>query len=80
MDCSLLGSSDHGISQIRIRDLVAIPFFKGSSQPRIEHVSSAAPALVGRFFTTAPPRKPHMSLNLNKKLEMIKLSEEIMPR
>ena len=79
MDCSPPGSSEHGISQVRVRDQGAIPFFRGSSQPRIEHMSSAAPGLVGRFFTTAPPRKPHMFLNLNKKLEMIKLSEEIMP-
>ena len=79
MDCSPPGSSDHGISQVRIRDRGAIPFFRGCSQPRIEHMSSAAPASVGRFFTTAPPRKPPMFLNLNKKLEMIKLSEEIKP-
>ena len=34
MDCSLLGSSVHGISQARILEWVAIPFSRGSSQPR----------------------------------------------
>ena len=34
MDCSLPGSSVHGISQIRILEWVAIPFSRGSSLPR----------------------------------------------
>ena len=34
MDCSPPGSSVHGILQARILEWVAIPFFKGSSQPR----------------------------------------------
>ena len=34
MDCSPLGSSICGISQARILEWVAIPFSKGSSQPR----------------------------------------------
>ena len=34
MDCSLPGSSVHGISQVRIQEWVAISFFKGFSQPR----------------------------------------------
>ena len=32
--CSLPGSSVHGIFQARILELVAMPFSKGSSQPR----------------------------------------------
>ena len=31
MDCSLSGSSVHGILQVRILERVAIPFFTGSS-------------------------------------------------
>ena len=31
MDCSLPGSSDHGILQARILKWVVIPFYKGSS-------------------------------------------------
>ena len=34
MDCSLPGSSAHGISQARILELVAISFSRASSQPR----------------------------------------------
>ena len=34
MDCSLPGSSAHGISRARILDWVAISFSRGSSQPR----------------------------------------------
>ena len=34
MDCSLPGSSIHGIFQARILEWIAIPFSRGSSQPR----------------------------------------------
>ena len=36
MDCSLPGSSVHGISQARILGWVAIPFSRGSPRPGIE--------------------------------------------
>ena len=43
MDCSPLGSSVHGILQARIREWVAMPSSRGSSQPRdqtwVSHVS-----------------------------------------
>ena len=35
MDCDLPGSSVHGIFQARILEWVAIPFFRGSSQPMV---------------------------------------------
>ena len=48
MDCSLPGSSIHGILQARILEWVAISLSRGSSQPRdqtlVFHTS-------GRFFT-----------------------------
>ena len=48
MDCSLPGSSVHGVLQARILEWVAMPSSKGSSQPRNRtYVSSTA----GRFFT-----------------------------
>ena len=54
MDCSLPGSSVHGILQARILKWVAIPFSRGSSQPRnrtqISHIA-------GRFFTILATRK-----------------------
>ena len=34
MDCSPPGSSVHGILQVRILEWVAVPFSRGSSQPR----------------------------------------------
>ena len=48
MDCSLPGSSVHGILQARVLEWVAIPFSTGSSQYRDQtRVSCTA----GRFFT-----------------------------
>ena len=48
MVCSPPGSSVHGILQARILEWVAMPFSRGSSQPRDQtHVSCTA----GRFFT-----------------------------
>ena len=48
MDCSLPGSSVHGIFQARVPEWVAISFSRGSSQPRdwtqVSHI-------VGRHFT-----------------------------
>ena len=48
MDCSLPGSSVHGILQARILEWVAVPFSRESSQPRnqTEVVHTA-----GEFFT-----------------------------
>ena len=58
MDCSPPGSSVHGILQARILEWVAIPFSRGSSQPRDRtHVSCIA----GRFFTAEPPGKTHIT-------------------
>ena len=59
MDCSLSGSSVHGISQARILEWVAISFSRESSQPRDQtHISCIA----GGFFTTEPPGKPRDQL------------------
>ena len=48
MDCSLPGSSIHGIFQARVLEWIAISFSRGSSQPRdrtqVSHI-------VGRCFT-----------------------------
>ena len=65
MDCSLPGSSVHGIFQARILKWVPFPSPGGEElaqthvhlpNPRIKSVS---PALEGRFFTTERPGKPH---------------------
>ena len=58
MDCSLPGSSIHGILQTRIPEWVAMPSSRGSSWPfLIEPANLVSPALTGRFFTTEPPGK-----------------------
>ena len=48
MDCSLLGSSVHGILQARILEWGAIPFSRGPSWPRDQTQVSH---IAGRFFT-----------------------------
>ena len=54
-DYSTLGSSVHGISQVRTLEWVAISSSKGFSQTRDgTHVS----CLAGGLFTTEPPEKP----------------------
>ena len=55
MDCSLPGSSVHGISQATILEWVAISFSRGSFWAKDgTHIF-----LAGRFFTTEPPGKPY---------------------
>ena len=53
MDCSLPGSSIHGILQARILEWVAMPFSRASFQPRdgtcIHPRLLRSPALAGRF-------------------------------
>ena len=48
MDCSLPGSSVHGIFKARVLEWVAISFSRGSSQPRDQTQVSW---VVGRRFT-----------------------------
>ena len=48
MDCSLPGSSVHGILQARILEWASIPFSRGSSQPRAR---TQVFCITSRFFT-----------------------------
>ena len=57
MDCSLPGSSIHGILQARILEWVALPSFKGSSWP--------SPALAARLFNTSATCEAHFVLYCN---------------
>ena len=54
MDCSSPGSSIHGILQAGIVNWVAIPFSRGSSQPRDQTPVSC---ITGRFFTVGATRE-----------------------
>ena len=56
MDCSLTGSSVHGILQARILEEVAI-LSSTFSQPRDQNCVSCISCLAGGFFTTEPPEK-----------------------
>ena len=62
MDCSLPGSSVHGILQLRMLEWVAISSSRGPSWPRdrtcISCVSCVS-CIAGRLITTAPPGKMH---------------------
>ena len=57
MDYSPPGFSVHGILQARILEWVAIPFSRGSSQPRAQTHVSCISCIGGRFFTPEPPGK-----------------------
>ena len=59
MDYSLPGSSVHGILQARILECVAISFSRDLTNPGMDPMSPASPALAGRSFTTEPPGKLH---------------------
>ena len=61
MDCSLPGSSIHGISQARTLECVAISFSRDLPDPGIEPVFSA---WQGGFFTTEPPGRPRWLYSL----------------
>ena len=61
VDCSLPGSSVHGILQARILKWVDMPSSSGSSPSRNQtHVS----CISGGFFTTEPLGTPYLYLNL----------------
>ena len=59
MDCSPPVSSVHGIIQARILTWVAIPFSRGSSQPRNQTPVSC---IGGRFFTICTTREALVSV------------------
>ena len=55
VDCSLPGSSIHGIFKARILEWVAISFFRGSSQPRDQTQVSC---ITTDTLLSEPPGKP----------------------
>ena len=52
-DCSLPGSSLHGILHARVLEWVAISSSRDLPDPGIEPMSLRSPALAGRFFTAS---------------------------
>ena len=79
MDCSLPGSSVHGILQARILEWVAISFSRGSDLPNpgSESMSLTSPSLADRFFTTSATWEAlsHQIDNMNKEIEIIKRNQ-----
>ena len=71
IDCSLPGSSAHGIFQVRIPEWVSISFSRGSSQPMNRTWVSC---IAGRIFTDWAMRE-----SLIRKLLSINKKKEIMP-
>ena len=57
MDCSLPGSSVHGILQARILEWVAMPSSGNLPNLGIKPTSLTSPALAGRFFTSSTTRE-----------------------
>ena len=60
MDCSLPGSSVHGIIQVRILERVAISFSRGSSHPRNW---TRVSCIAGRYFTDWAMREKSVALH-----------------
>ena len=66
MECSLQGSSVHGIFQARVLEQDAISYSRDLLDPGIKRMSPESIALVGRFFTTEAPGKPLLQLHSMK--------------
>ena len=64
MDCSLPGSSVHGIFQARILEWVAMPFSKGSSPPRDQTHFSQVSWLGRQFLYSGATWEAHLILML----------------
>ena len=64
--CDPMNYTVHGIRQARILEWVAVPFSRGSSQPRDQIQLSH---IAGKFSTSWATRKAHMSILFSHKEE-----------
>ena len=71
VDCSLPGSSVHGILQVGILEWVAMFSSRGSSWPRDQTCVSYGSCIAGRFFTAEPlgKQEPIQATNQNSKCD-----------
>ena len=71
VDCSLPGSSVHGILQVGILEWVAMFSSRGSSWPRDQTCVSYVSCIAGRFFTAEPlgKQEPIQATNQNSKCD-----------
>ena len=67
VDCSLPGSPVHGIFHQGCWSGLPFPPPGDLPHSRMEPVSLASPALVGRFFTAVPPGKPKCTTSARRK-------------
>ena len=80
MDCSLSGSSVHGVFQARVLEWIAIPFSRVSSQPRNRTQVSR---IAGRRFTVWATMEFHYNVSMHKfcsdlfQMELIGLLESM---
>ena len=68
MDCSPPCFSVHGVLQARILEWVAMPFSRGSSQPRDQTHVSCIYCIAGGFFTAGLLGKPQVRLCVGLKI------------
>ena len=73
MDCSLSGSSVHGIFQARILEWLPLPTGGDLPDPGIEPVSLAIPAFAGRFFITSTTWEAPFCLLVVRSLSCVQL-------
>ena len=74
IDCTLSGSSVHGISQARILEWVAISFSRESSRP-LEGIKPGSPALQEDIFLVSEP--PGKLLSNSQPVFYVQVNEEI---
>ena len=77
MDCSLSGSSDHGIFQARVLEWIAISFSRGSSQPRNR---TRVSRIAGRHFIVWATRESQMKgedKTLQKQLNEVEIGMHV---
>ena len=75
-DCSLQGSSVHGILQARIPEWVASPFSRGSALPGTE---PGSPTLQPDSLLSEPPGKPYESLIVINQLDVMRYIASPLP-
>ena len=68
MDCSLPGSSVHGILQARILEWVAYPPPRDLPDPGIEPLSPVSPALQANSLPAEPSGKPNQASTAKQRL------------
>ena len=77
-DCSPPGSSVHGISQARVLEWVAIPFFRGSSQPQDRtHVSWIGRQILYHWATWEAPQKWYVPVIFSIQLVLVNELEKL---